>query len=205
MGIGMKILFVLAGLCGVAVLVLLLSSSLLKPEPFGPAIAPDPVAHRDPIVQIYGADVWGVRGRFAIHTWVATKGLDEPSYTIYQVIGWQLRRKGTAVSVESSIQPNRPWFRSPPILLYEQRGSGVEHLVEAIAEAAETYPFAREYVMWPGPNSNSFTQWIISRVPGLNVELPAKAIGKNWMADYLATASTAELASLSPVETIADL
>jgi hypothetical protein len=39
--------------------------------------------------------------------------------------------------------------------------------------------------MWPGPNSNSFTQWVASRLPELGLELPAKAIGKNWMLDHL--------------------
>jgi hypothetical protein len=37
--------------------------------------------------------------------------------------------------------------------------------------------------MWPGPNSNSFTAWIGLEVPGLDLDLPAKAIGKSWMAD----------------------
>jgi hypothetical protein len=35
--------------------------------------------------------------------------------------------------------------------------------------------------MWPGPNSNSFIEWIVLEVPGLGFNLPAKAIGKNWM------------------------
>jgi hypothetical protein len=35
--------------------------------------------------------------------------------------------------------------------------------------------------MWPGPNSNSFTAWIGLEVPGLNLDLPVKAIGQSWM------------------------
>jgi hypothetical protein len=37
--------------------------------------------------------------------------------------------------------------------------------------------------MWPGPNSNSFTAWIALEVPQLGLQLPTKAIGKQWMQD----------------------
>lgn len=152
----------------------------IRPSPVGPAIAPDPDTHREAIVQVYGADVWGVRGHFAIHTWVATKNWDEASYTIYQVIGWRLRREGTAVSITKGM-PDRPWFRSPAILLHQMQGSRAADLIPRIAQAARDYPYAGEYVMWPGPNSNSFTEWIAQEVPELGLDLPIKAIGKNWM------------------------
>lgn len=160
--------------------VALTTSAALEPTPIGPAIAPDPVTNSEAIVQVYGADVWGVRGRFAIHTWVATKDVNEPTYTIYQVIGWRLRREGTAVSITQDT-PNKPWFRSPPVLLHEVRGQQAADLVPKVAQAVLDYPYDKEYVMWPGPNSNSFTQWIALEVPGLGLTLPAKAIGKNWM------------------------
>ncbi len=163
-------------------LVSLATAAALTPTAIGPAVAPDPAAHGGAVVQVYGADVWGVRGKFAIHTWVATKGVDESTYTIFQVIGWGLRRNGTAVSITQG-KPNKPWFRSPPLLLHEVRGKAAERLVVRIKQAALRYPYDQEYVMWPGPNSNSFTQWIALEVPELGLNLPAKAIGKNWMQD----------------------
>lgn len=159
---------------------LAVASWLLKPAIAGPAVAPDPQTFRAPVVQVYGADVWGIRGRFAIHTWVATKNWDEPHYTIYQVIGWRLRRAGTALSITQGM-PNQPWFRSPPLLLHEVKGNRAEALVDKIANAVQAYPYAKEYVMWPGPNSNSFTAWIALQVPELGLDLPAKAIGASWM------------------------
>lgn len=158
----------------------LTTSAALKPTPIGPPVAPDPATNREAIVQVYGADVWGVRGRFAIHTWVATKDVNESTYTIYQVIGWRLRREGTAVSITQG-SPDKPWFRSLPVLLHEVRGPQATALVPKVAQAALDYPYDKEYVMWPGPNSNSFTQWIALEVPELGLNLPAKAIGKNWM------------------------
>ena len=54
-------------------------------------------------------------------------------------------------------------------------------LLAKIDQATRLYPFADTYTMWPGPNSNSFIAWIGLKVPELNLTLPTKALGKNWM------------------------
>ncbi|MEM7099919.1 MAG: DUF3750 domain-containing protein [Pseudomonadota bacterium] len=156
------------------------TSKMLEPVPIGPADAPDPASFKDAVVQVYGADVWGVRGHFAIHTWVATKAVGASTYDIYQVIGWRLRRTGRAVDISKGL-PDRPWFRSAPILLHEIKGEPARALIEPIRRAVSSYPFHGEYTMWPGPNSNSFTQWIAMEVPELQLSLPTKAIGAGWM------------------------
>ncbi len=156
------------------------TSWALEPEPFGAAQAPDPLDHQEAIIQVYGADVWGFRGNFAIHTWVATKARGASGYQVYQVIGWRLRRGRSVVSIAEG-NPARPWFGSPAILLHEIRGVAAEVLIDEVHGAALSYPFDREYKMWPGPNSNSFTAWIGLEVPGLNLDLPVKAIGQSWM------------------------
>lgn len=156
------------------------TSMALEPEPAGEARAPDPAEYPEAVVQVYGADVWGFRGNFAIHTWVATKAINEPTYTIHQVIGWRMRR-GRPVVSESEGNPAKPWYGSPALLLHEVRGPEAEALVGDIRSAVDAYPYAREYKMWPGPNSNSFVAWIGLQVPELQLELPAKAIGQSWM------------------------
>ena len=162
---------------------LVVTSWALEPVPYGKAVAPDPSVNPEPIVQVYGADVWGLRGKFAIHTWVATKARHAADYRIYQVIGWRLRRGRSVVSIETG-DPDRGWFGSPAILLHEVRGDAAEALIDEIHDAALDYPFDREYKMLPGPNSNSFTAWIGLSVPGLGLELPMKAIGKSWMIEH---------------------
>ena len=155
-------------------------SVALEPTPAGQPQAPRPGEHSEAVVQVYGADVWGLRGNFAIHTWLAVKPRDAATYTIYQVIGW--RRETSKVSVTTGM-PDRPWFRSPPILLHEVTGARAEALVEPIRQAVADYPWAETYTMWPGPNSNSFIAWIALEVPDLGLRLPAKAIGQGWMRD----------------------
>jgi len=156
------------------------TSMALEPEPFGVAGAPDPSQHADAIVQVYGADVWGFRGKFAIHTWIATKAKDASNYQIYQVIGWRQRRGRPVLSISEG-KPDKPWYGSPAILLHEKLGNDAESLIGRIRTAADSYPFPNEYKMWPGPNSNSFIAWIALEVPELGLDLPAKAIGQSWM------------------------
>lgn len=156
------------------------TSWALEPEPHGDAVAPDPAIHPEAVIRVYGADVWGWRGNFAIHTWVATKAKGADAYRIYQVIGWRLRRNGTAVSIAEG-DPDRHWFGSPAILLHELRGAAAEALIDDVHTAALSYPYAREYTMWPGPNSNTFTAWIALEVPELRLDLPVKALGQGWM------------------------
>ena len=118
----------------------------LEPTPAGSAVAPDPLRHEEAIIQVYGADVWGFRGNFAIHTWVATKSHGAREYQIYQVIGWRLRRGRSVVSISNG-NPASSWFGSPAILLHEVRGADAEALINQVHEAALSYPFDRESKM----------------------------------------------------------
>jgi hypothetical protein len=102
-----KFLVALVAACGLLSASLWATSMALEPAAVGEARAPDPLAFSDAVVQVYGADVWGFRGNFAMHTWVATKGDNEASYTIYQVIGWRLRRGRPVVSITDG-NPARP-------------------------------------------------------------------------------------------------
>jgi hypothetical protein len=59
----------------------------------------------------------------------------------------------------------------------------VDPLIERIEHAVAAYPYDNTYRIWPGPNSNTFTAFVLRQVPELRVDLPAHAVGK----DYLGT------------------
>jgi hypothetical protein len=147
-------------------------------EPVG--LAPDPLAHREAVVQVYGARTVGWRGAFGVHTWVAVKPARAADYTVYEVIGWKLRWDDSAVSVRSRA-PDGRWFGNAPELIAEARGEEADALIPKIEAAAKRYPFAQEYSAWPGPNSNTFTAWILREVPELRADLPPTAIGKDYL------------------------
>jgi hypothetical protein len=147
-------------------------------EPAG--LAPDPAAVKEAVVQVYGARAVGAKGFFGVHTWIAVKPTSATSWTIYEVIGWRLRWADSVVVVRTR-EPDGRWFGSTPELYADKRGQGVDELIRRIDKAARAYPYAKEYSVWPGPNSNTFTAWIARAVPELEVDLPATAIGKDYL------------------------
>jgi hypothetical protein len=147
-------------------------------EPVG--LAPNPQVVKEAVVQVYGARAVGAKGLFGVHTWVAVKPTAATSWTIYEVIGWRLRWSDSAVVVRTR-DPDGRWFGAEPELYAEKRGAGVDELIKRIDQAARSYPYAGEYTVWPGPNSNTFTAWIARAVPELEVDLPATAIGKDYL------------------------
>ena len=142
-------------------------------------IAPDPAVTPEAVLQVYGADVWGWRGWFAIHTWIAAKRSGEDGYTVYEVVAWRGRNGGSVLRVAQDA-PDRYWFGERPELIKEHRGPGVDALIDAVDRAARDYPWQYEYRLFPGPNSNTFTAWVINQVPALDVDLPFSAIGSGY-------------------------
>jgi hypothetical protein len=155
-------------------------------EPAG--LAPDPVSERAALVQVYAARTWGWRGYFGVHTWVAVKPTDATAYKVYEVIGWRLR-SGPSVVVVSGRHPDARWYGSLPELIAEKRGRGVDAIIDRIDKAASAYPYADRYTAWPGPNSNTFTAWVLRAVPELKADLPPTAIGKDYLGEDIASSA----------------
>jgi hypothetical protein len=170
---------------GLAVLALLAGRTVVAQdwrtashEPAG--LAPDPAATREAVVQVYGARTWGWKGTFGVHTWVAVKPANASAYTVYEVIGWRLRWSDGVV-VTRDRAPDARWYGNLPELYADKRGELAEKLIPRIEAAVQSYPYAGEYTLWPGPNSNTFTAWITRAVPELDADLPPTAIGKDYI------------------------
>jgi len=151
-------------------------------EPVG--LAPDPAATPEAVVQVYAARAVSWRGYFGVHSWVAVKPAGAQTYTVYEVIGWRLRYSDSALAIRNR-GPDERWFGAVPELLADRRGPGAEALIARIDRAAREYPYATEYSVWPGPNSNTFTAWIARAVPELEIDLPPTAIGKDYLRDRI--------------------
>jgi hypothetical protein len=80
----------------------------------------------------------------------------------------------------------RPVVRQPARAHAERRGAGVDELIERIVAAAAAYPYADTYRVWPGPNSNTFTAFVLRSSGGMRVDLPSTAIGKDYLGAALA-------------------
>ena len=155
-------------------------------EPAG--LAPDPATERVALVQVYAARTWGWRGYFGVHTWVAVKPTDAAAYQVYEVIGWRLR-SGRSVVAVSERHPDARWYGSLPELIAQKRGAGVDAIIDRIDKAAAAYPYAGRYTAWPGPNSNTFTAWVLRAAPELKADLPPTAIGKDYLGEDIASSA----------------
>jgi len=145
-------------------------------------IAPDPATTIDAVIQVYAARAYNWRGIFGVHSWIATKRQGADHYKVHQVVGWRVRG-GLPAVVSAPDIPDRQWFGKPPVLLANIRGPQAEALIDDIEAAVESYPYKDEYQVWPGPNSNTFTAYVARQVPGMELELPVTAIGKDYLAN----------------------
>jgi hypothetical protein len=143
-------------------------------------LAPNPKTTSEPVVQVYAARAVRWRGYFGVHTWVAVKPRDAAAFTVYEVNGWRLRRTGSAVSIDHR-SPDSRWFGNRPDLLADLRGAGVDDVIARIEAAVDSYPYANTYRVWPGPNSNTFVAHVLRAAPELRADLPAHAIGKDYL------------------------
>ncbi len=143
--------------------------------------APDPQQEPAALILVYGARAHNWRGAFGIHTWIATKRRSARVYTVYQVIGWNLYRGRPVLTVSRGGPPDQLWYNARPELILQRRGPGAETLIDRIEAAVTAYPYAHQYRLWPGPNSNTFTAFVARRVPELGLDLPPTAIGKDYL------------------------
>jgi len=165
-------------------------------EPAG--LAPDPATTPEAVVQVYSARAWSWRGWFGVHTWIAVKPANAGEFTVHEVMGWQIRRTGSAL-VSHARAADGYWYGNRPELLGDIRGPGVDELIERIDAAVKDYPYPDRYHVWPGPNSNTFTAFVLRRVPELRVDLPPTAIGKDylgWRSVHTTTSGTGGQANL---------
>ena len=143
-------------------------------------IAPDPVSTPEAVVHVYAARAFNWRGTLAVHTWIATKPRQADYYTVHQVMGWRQYRNQPVV-ISSPDIPDRLWYGAQPELLVDLRGPRAADAIPRIEAAVASYPHDREYGLWPGPNSNTFTAHVGRAVPELELDLPTTAIGKDYI------------------------
>ena len=71
--------------------------------------------------------------------------------------------------------------RRPATHLARPSRRGVDEIIEQVRAAVASYPYPNTYRAWPGPNSNTFLAYIARQVPGLGIDLPSNAVGKDFL------------------------
>ena len=132
------------------------------------------------MARIYCAPVGGWRSIFAVHCWVVFKEAGAASYQRYDVMGYS----GMPVR-HNRFPPDGRWYGNEPQLAFAASGDEAAALIPQVKAAIAGYPYAGagDYVIWPGPNSNTFIAHIVRQVPDMQVALPPTAIGKDFPVD----------------------
>ncbi|MDT0596625.1 DUF3750 domain-containing protein [Glaciecola petra] len=143
-------------------------------------IAPVPSEFSDAVIEFYAADAFSWRGWFAVHTWVALKDKNAPEYTVYEVVGWRVDRGLPALRTYKTPIPDRYWYGSKPEKVLSIQGDKAKLLIPKMLEAIARYPYADEYTVFPGPNSNTFPAWLGREIPELELDMPFNAIGSGF-------------------------
>lgn len=143
-------------------------------------IAPDPKIEKSAVIEVYAADAFSWRGWFAVHTWIATKDENAEEYNVYEVVGWRVDNGLPALREFQTATPDRFWYGAKPEKVLSITGDKARDLIPKISDAVKRYPWANEYTLVPGPNSNTFPAWIGLQVPELQLKMPLRAIGSGY-------------------------
>ena len=143
-------------------------------------IAVDPTKYKEAVIEVYAADAFSWRGWFAVHTWIAVKPQNAAEYTVFEVVGWRVKSGMPALREYKTATPDRHWYGARPDKILSIQGDKASRLIPQISEAVTRYPWTDVYTLFPGPNSNTFPEWIGLQIPELGLKLPFRAIGSGY-------------------------
>lgn len=131
------------------------------------------------VVRIFSARTVSWRDIVATHSWIVIKDRDARAYRRFDYTAW-----GQPIWVDRFV-PDGNWFGNAPAVIFAADGAEAEAMLPRIRKAVTEYPYARpgDYVVWPGPNSNTFVAAVMAAVPEIRASLPTTAIGKDFPYD----------------------
>jgi hypothetical protein len=148
-------------------------------------VLPPATTNQAASIHIFAGRVARNRGIFAHHHWIVLKERGARRYSRYDVTRWAgLRENGWA--------PDGRWFGDTPVLVGKLEGEAAEQAMPHVLAAIADYRAATrdDYVLWPGPNSNSFVAEIVAAIPDARIALLPTGIGKDFRgASFYAGAS----------------
>ncbi|MGH1591409.1 DUF3750 domain-containing protein [Methylobacterium phyllosphaerae] len=135
--------------------------------------------HPGAVMRIFSARTVSWRGIVATHSWIVVKDRDARSYNRFDYTAW-----GQPIWVDRFV-PDGRWFGNAPTIVAAADGPEAEAMLPRIRQAVAGYRYGRpgDYVVWPGPNSNTFVAAVMAAVPEIRASLPTTAIGKDFPYD----------------------
>lgn len=139
-------------------------------------ILPRAPTKEEAAIYVLAARTGGLKGAFALHSWVVVKKPGSDRYDRYDKVGWgsPIRHNGYAADGR--------WYSNAPQIVASATGPEAARLIPLVEAAISDYRFSKsgDYRIWPGPNSNSFVAHVLRGVPELGVTLPSNATGRDY-------------------------
>ncbi len=132
-------------------------------------------------VELHAAKIPSLPGLIADHNWLLVfhdaEGSQHQDCDRWEV--WQRANQNTTCwghLHKNLLAPYQGVGNGPSRLIQQWIDNEALSIVERIESSPLVYPFINQYSYWPGPNSNTFAQWIVRGETKLGI----RAIGKNF-------------------------
>ena len=149
--------------------------SVMSTEPHA---APWPPPRDDAMrVQLRYATLPAPIGMIAVHYWlVAWKGAACHRWEV-----WQTKNAGghSIGHVHCDLKPPDEGVGGGPAHIAAEWTGREAAAIHAVLDAVDRYPHCHRYIVWPGPNSNTFAAWVLKRA-GIRHKLVWRALGKRF-------------------------
>ena len=132
-------------------------------------------------VELRAAKLPGLPGIIADHYWFLVLrdacGSNDQTFDRWEI--WQRSHQSDncwGYLHRNLLAPCQGVGNGPSRFIQDWLGDDALHLASKIESSPYTYPFIQKYRYWPGPNSNTFAQWIVKD----QLVLDVRAIGKSF-------------------------
>ncbi|MBC6481316.1 MAG: DUF3750 domain-containing protein [Hormoscilla sp. GM7CHS1pb] len=139
-----------------------------------------------PTVHLRAAPLPGI-GLLAVHLYFVVSSGENSQWERWEVWQWRnafsqpknTRQKACGHLHVNLMAPLSEIGGGPSFMVQTWDGVAAEKIIATLHEHAENYISRNRYLLWPGPNSNSYVARIINYA-GVPASLPGTAIGKDW-------------------------
>jgi hypothetical protein len=115
----------------------------------------------------------------ARHPWIALKVPGETEWERWEVMCCPTEHSGTVRRSRIDPLSDHGGGGGDVRIHGIWRGKEADRMIACVRERAPKYPYDDEYLVWPGPNSNTFVDYML-RECDIAANLPAPSIGKDY-------------------------
>ena len=131
------------------------------------------------IIQLRAAKIPGIIGYIAVHYWfVIIRENKKDRWEIWQnplqsPESWGHLHKNL-MYYENGVGNGKSWLEN------QWQGKMANNLAQIIENTPQIYPYNYNYSYYPGPNSNTYIQWVLNEAKVVYI-LSKKGIGKDYL------------------------